>query len=91
MHCFAMGMKEHDYLDEEIMRSNDEMYRMFIQTITVAYDKLVETAEEVQRLLTDDIICEAVMSVPREWNVSEGDLLALRGYLTYRKGHLQEM
>lgn len=89
--CFEIGMEEQDYLDEEIMRSNDDMYRMFTQTITVKHDKLVETVKEVQRLLMDDIISGIVMSVPGEWNVSERDLLALKDYLIYRKGHLREM
>lgn len=89
--CFEIGMSENDYLDEEIMRSNDDMYKMFTQAMTVEYGKLVEIAEEVQYVLTDETINEAVVSVPNEWGISEKDLLALKDYLIYRKGHLREM
>lgn len=89
--CFEIGMDEDDYLDEEIMRSNDDIYKMFTQTITVEYEKLVETAKEVQRVLTNEMIDEIIKSVPSEWNVSEGDLLALKEYLIYRKKYLREI
>lgn len=87
--CFEIGMDENDYLDEDIMRSNDAMYRMFTQTMTVEHDKLVETAEKVQQLLTDDVINRVIMSIPKEWCVSERNMSALKEYLIYRREHLR--
>lgn len=90
-HCFKIGVDENDYLDTDIMRSNYDIYQMFIQTMSIEYSRLLETAEEVQQILTDKILDTAIFSVLDEWKVSERDLSALKQYLIYRRGHLQDM
>lgn len=89
--CFIRGMEDDDYLDDDIMERNSIIYRMFAQSMYIDYNLLLQTAQEVQRLLTDEVLETVVMDVPREWGVTEESLESLRRYLAYRRNHLPQM
>lgn len=89
--CFKIGMRESDYLDDEIMASNDALYSMFYHTISITYEKLVDCAKKIAPLITEELLDKIFESVPKQWGTKKEDMLALKEYIIYRVAHLEDM
>lgn len=87
--CLEQGMENNDYFDEDIIEQ--ETYEIFFENSNLSLDSLLETAEELKRSFTDDLISHAINSVPDDWTIDSGDLVILRKYLEYRVSHIDDM
>ena len=89
--CFSIGMEENDYVDNNIMIRNEQLYKMFYTTKCITYEDLISCANQMKPILTEKLLEEIMLQIPIEWNVSSTNLIALKNYILYRLSHLDQI
>ena len=87
--CLRQGMQEQDYLDKEILDSNG--YSLFVQSKNITVESLKNQAKHFKEVITNEFLEEVMANIPKDWNINNNDLEALKEYLLYRVSHIDEM
>lgn len=89
--CLRQGIDADDYLDEDILDGNEEVYSMFRAVGSVSLESLEESSIVFKNAIAPELIDKAYDKIPSDWTVPNKDLLALKDYLMYRLGHIDDM
>lgn len=89
--CLHQGIDADDFLDEDILDGNEEVYSMFKSGGNITLESLRESSIVFKNAITSELIDETYDKIPSDWSVPNEDLLALKEYLLYRLGHIDDM
>jgi hypothetical protein len=82
--CFKIGMSEFDIYNTDILKSNYEMYSMFLQSMRFEKEKLYDASKIFKETITNSMLDSIISEIPVEWNLTKNDSNALIEYLLYR-------
>jgi len=94
-YTFLQGMAGDDYLDKNIIESNEEVYKAIFLSSCPCNDDFDQLSRDIPNQLTAVSIQSIISSLPPEWledaGISSQDMLALRDYLLYRVAHVDQL
>lgn len=90
-YCFKQGIEGNDYLDRDILDSNEFLYSLFFRNKNITKQNLLSTAEKYPIVITKEVLTNIIDNIPSDWDVPVRDLEALKEYLLYRVGHINDI
>lgn len=89
--CLEQGIACNDYLDKDIVKSNEYLYGIFNRNKNISMNSLLEASKKFKKVITKDFLDEIMGDIPKSWVISYDDLKVLKKYLLYRKENINEM
>ena len=86
-----LGIKENDYLDTRIVEDNSSVYDLFLSDKHITKNSLFVVADEFLKKCSKKVVEYVLKDLPKDWLISQEELIALRDYILYRASHLKDM
>jgi hypothetical protein len=84
-------MNEEDYSSCEVMQSNEPIYNIFLESITVNKEDLLYEAERFKLVLNGEFLQNLIFEIPNDWNIDKDERIMLLNYLIYRVNNIENI
>ncbi len=90
-YTFLQGTESCDFLDKEILESNQGTYQFYSESVTINRVDLLEEVNLFKSALTKEAIRDIFKSIPEEFKLASANLPELENYLNYRIEHINQI